>query len=77
MKTPNKKKGGITQFNPLETPGTQATASRSSTSMKNQKSPGTVMRELTHSLDNTSLNINEDSIMSESLRSGNNNQKKK
>ena len=75
MKTPDKKKGGITQFNPLRP--REATASRSSTSMKNQKSPGTVMKELTQSLDNTSLNINEDSIMSESLRSSNNNQKKK
>jgi hypothetical protein len=75
MRTPDKK-GGITQFNPLETPMTQATASRSTTSMKNQKSPGSMMRELTHTLDNTSLNLDQlpDSSMSEPTQ---NNKKRK
>jgi hypothetical protein len=75
MRTPDKK-GGVSQFNPLETPGTQAntTAKSSAMTMKNQKSPNTVMRELTHSLDNTSLALNDDSLMSEPIR---NNHKKK
>jgi hypothetical protein len=78
MRTPDKKGGDISQFNPLETPRTQATtASKSSSmSMKNQKSPGTMMRELTHTLDNTSLNLDQlpDSSMSEPIQ---NNKKRK
>jgi hypothetical protein len=44
--------------------------------MKNQKSPGTMMRELTHTLDNTSLNLDQlpDSSMSEPTH---NNKKRK
>jgi hypothetical protein len=44
--------------------------------MKNQKSPGTMMKELTHTLDNTSLNLDQlaDHSMSEPIQ---NNKKRK
>ena len=57
MKTPEKRPGDISSFNPLETPRTQANSSmKSSANSMKQKSPNTMMNDLTSSLNNTSLN---------------------
>lgn len=75
MKTPDKKNQDISSFNPLQTPRTEATnISRSTSSMKNQKSPNTLrIEDLTQTMNNTRLGIS-DQLMSEPAK---NNQKKK
>jgi hypothetical protein len=57
MRTPEKKQGDISSFNPLETPRTQANTAfkTSANSMKHQKSPNTMMNDLTQILDNTKI----------------------